>query len=106
MTLLATFVGVGKYDDLDVPDVPGAVNDATALWALFSDSVQDLHARRLLDEEATGERIRRALDETLGAAEAEDTALFFFAGHGTPGRANGARGSARGLSRRSTGPPW
>ena len=83
MTLLATFVGVGKYGDPEVPDVPGAANDATALWALFSDSVHDLDARRLLDEEATGERIRQALGETLGAAGAEDTALFFFAGHGT-----------------------
>jgi replicative superfamily II helicase len=84
MTLLATFVGVGKYDDPNVPDLPGAANDATALWALFSDSVTDLDARRLLDEEATGERVRQALDETLGAAGPGDTALFFFAGHGTP----------------------
>src|SRR5919107_2423501 len=59
MTLLAAFVGVGKYDDSDVSDVPGAGNDATALWALLSDSVQDLDARLLLSEEATGERIRQ-----------------------------------------------
>lgn len=83
MTLLAAFVGVGKYTDPTVPDLPGAANDATALWALFSDSVEDLEASRLLDEEATGARIRRTLDETLGAAGPGDTALFFFAGHGT-----------------------
>ncbi len=83
MTLLAAFVGVGKYADPAVPDLPGAANDATALWALFSDSVEDLEARRLLDGEATGEKVRKALDETLGAAGPDDTALFFFAGHGT-----------------------
>lgn len=85
MTLLAAFVGVGKYADPAVPDLPGPANDATAMWALFSDSVEDLEARRLLDGEATGEKIREALDETLGAAGDKDTALFFFAGHGSRG---------------------
>lgn len=84
MTLLATFVGVNRYADSTVPDLTGAARDATALWALFSDSVPDLNARRLLDEEATGTKIREALDETLGAAGPDDTALFFFAGHGSP----------------------
>ena len=84
MTLLAAFVGVGRYADPAVPDLPGPTNDATAMWALFSDSVEDLEARRLLDAEATGENIRDALDETLGAAGPDDTALFFYAGHGSP----------------------
>ena len=84
MTLLAAFVGVGKYADPAVPDLPGPANDATAMWALFSDSVKDLEARRLLDAEATREKILEALDETLGAAGPDDTALFFFAGHGSP----------------------
>lgn len=83
MTLLATFVGVNKYADPAVPDLPGAANDAIALWALFSDSVEDFEATRLLNGEATRQRIQEALDETLGAAGPDDTALFFFAGHGT-----------------------
>jgi helicase len=84
VTLLATFVGINRYADPTVPDLTGAANDATALWALFSDSVEDLEAKLLLNEEATGARIREALDETLGAAGSNDTALFFFAGHGSP----------------------
>ncbi len=84
MALLATFVGVNKYADPLVQDLTGAARDATAMWALFSDSVPDLRAERLLDAEATGASIRRALDETLGAAGPDDTALFFFAGHGSP----------------------
>lgn len=84
MTLLATFVGVNRYADPTVSDLTGATNDATALWALFSDSVEDLEAKLLLNEEATGERVREALDETLGTAGPDDTALFFFAGHGSP----------------------
>ena len=84
MALLATFVGINKYADSLVPDLAGASRDATAMWALFSDSVPDLRARRLLDGEATAASIREALDETLGAAGPNDTALFFFAGHGSP----------------------
>lgn len=77
-------MGVNRYADPTVSDLTGATNDATALWALFSDSVEDLEAKLLLNEEATGERVREALDETLGTAGPDDTALFFFAGHGSP----------------------
>jgi helicase len=84
LALLATFVGVNRYADPLVPALTGATRDATAMWALFSDSVPDLRAQRLLDEEATSASIRRALDETLGSAGPDDTALFFFAGHGSP----------------------
>lgn len=83
MALLATFVGIGKYSDSTAPDLTGAVRDAKALWALFSDSLPDLQASLLLDEEATKAAIEEALDETLDAAGPDDTALFFFAGHGT-----------------------
>jgi replicative superfamily II helicase len=44
----------------------------------------DIKACLLLDEEATKAAIRESLDETLGAAGPDDTALFFFAGHGSP----------------------
>lgn len=83
MALLATFVGVNKYTDPNISDLTGATKDATALWALFSDSLPDLNARRLLDKEATLTSIKEALDKTLGSAGADDTALFFFAGHGS-----------------------
>ena len=84
MALLATFVGVNNHADPHISDLTGATRDATALWVLFSDSLKDLNARLLLDEEATTARIRESLAETLGAAGPNDTALFFFAGHGSP----------------------
>ncbi|NEO71792.1 MAG: DEAD/DEAH box helicase [Moorea sp. SIO3H5] len=84
MALLATFVGVNKHADPNISDLTGATKDAIALWALFSDSIPDITASRVVDEEATLTAIREALDETLGNASSDDTALFFFAGHGSP----------------------
>lgn len=84
MALRAVFIGINKHDDAGIPELTGATKDATALWALFKDSVLGIDDRRLLDEEATGRAIRDALDQTLGEAQAGDTVLVFFAGHGTP----------------------
>lgn len=84
MALIATFVGVNKYADPHISDLTGAARDAKALWALFTDSIPDLSANLLLDENATQESIREALDLNLGEATPEDTVIFSFAGHGTP----------------------
>ena len=56
---------------------------ATAMWALFSDTVPSIDARKLENGEATAKAIRRALDETLGAATPEDTVIVSFSGHGS-----------------------
>ncbi len=84
MTLVATFIGVNQYADNNISDLAGASNDATALWALFSDSISDIKTHYLLDSQATGTAIRDALDDTFNGAGPDDTALFFFAGHGSP----------------------
>lgn len=85
MTLRAVFIGINKHSDPGIPELTGATKDATALWALFKDSVQGLVDRRLLDGAATAAAIRGALDASLGAATQDDTVVIFFAGHGTPG---------------------
>ncbi len=83
MALLTGFVGVNRHADPQIADLTGAVADATALWALFSDSVEGLEAVRLVDEAATLDAIRQLLDDVLAEAGPEDTCVFFFAGHGT-----------------------
>ncbi len=85
MALRGVFVGINKHSDRGVPELTGATNDATALWALFKDSVEGIVDRRLLDDEATAASIRGALDASLGIATQDDTVVIFFAGHGTPG---------------------
>ncbi len=84
MALRAAFIGINKHRDASISELTGATNDATALWALFEDSVEGIAAERLLDERATAASIRRALDSSLGAATRDDTVVVFFAGHGTP----------------------
>ncbi len=83
MGLLAGFVGIDKFEDPNIPDLTGAQRDARALWALFSDTFPDLKSTLVTDSQATTAAVRQVLDDTLGAAGPEDTAIFFFAGHGT-----------------------
>jgi replicative superfamily II helicase len=78
------FIGIDRHADPLIRDLNGAARDAKALWALFSDSVADLQAPLLVDGDASLDAVRRALDETLGAAGKDDVVLLSFAGHGTP----------------------
>lgn len=84
MTLLATFVGINRYADNNISDLTGASRDATALWAIFSDSIPDIKTHYLLDDKADRVSIINALDDTFNHAKPDDTVLFFFAGHGSP----------------------
>jgi replicative superfamily II helicase len=80
----AAFIGIDRYHDSQVSDLNGAVRDATALWAVLSDSIEGLQAQLITDDAATLAAVEDALDATLGAAEADDVVLIGFAGHGTP----------------------
>lgn len=84
MAIKATFIGVNKHRDSEIPELNGARRDATALWALFTDSIPDLSARLLVDETATYETVREGIFNTLGTAAKDDVVVIFFAGHGTP----------------------
>ncbi len=81
--LKAAFIGVDKYADTTIRELTGAARDATALWALVKDSMPDAKANLLKNADATTERIRAALDETLRGATSDDTVIVTFSGHGT-----------------------
>lgn len=83
MAIRAAFIGLDKHLDPDVRELTGARRDATALWALFSDSVPEIDARLLVDADATLEAIRQNLDDTLARATEDDVVIFSFSGHGT-----------------------
>ena len=83
MAFLATFVGAGKYSDPEIRDLVGCTRDATALHALFADSLPDDNPKLLIDYDATAANIRTALQETLGAAAPGDVVIFSFSGHGS-----------------------
>jgi helicase len=83
MAIRATFIGLNKYVDPEIRELTGACRDATALWALFADSIPNIEATLLVDHDATLERIRHVLADTLGAASQDDIVFLTFAGHGT-----------------------
>jgi helicase len=81
--LKATFIGIDKYADSTVRELTGAVRDATALWALISDSMPGATSTLLTNAEATIVNIHAALHETLTSASEDDTVILTFSGHGT-----------------------
>ena len=83
MPISASFIGIDKYLDANIRDLTGARRDATALWALFCDTIPDIKAELIVDSDANLERIRRSLKKTFEDAGSEDTIIFSFAGHGT-----------------------
>jgi helicase len=80
----AAFIGIDRYTDPLVSDLNGAVRDATALWAILSDSVPSMTSSLLANENASLASVNSMLDQTLGAAGPDDTVILSFAGHGTP----------------------
>jgi helicase len=84
MAYYAGFIGIDRYNDPRIRDLTGAKRDATALWALFSDSMSELQATRLVDGQATLASVRDLFERTLGAAGEDDVVFLSFAGHGTP----------------------
>lgn len=42
MAIKAIFVGINKHLDTSIPELGGARRDATALWALFTDTSEGM----------------------------------------------------------------
>jgi helicase len=78
------FIGVNRHQDPAIRDLNGAAQDASALWAVLTDSLPDFEAPLITDGEATLEAVTAALEATLGQANEDDIVLLSFAGHGTP----------------------
>ncbi|MFP3675086.1 caspase family protein, partial [Bacillus sp. SIMBA_031] len=84
VAIKAIFIGISKHLDASIPELSGARRDATALWALFADTIEGLSARLLLDETATHAEVTQAILGTLSAADEHDVIVISFAGHGSP----------------------
>jgi len=82
-TVYALLVGIDAYRA--APALSGCRNDAVAALAYLSSRVgsRDLAALELHDDKATRAAIIDGLRHHLGQARAGDTALFWFAGHGS-----------------------
>src|SRR5690242_1045837 len=83
MAMRSIFVGINKHLDPNIRELTGARRDATALHALFVDSIPGISAELLLDDEATLERLDAALRQNMDAAQEDDVVVLTFSGHGT-----------------------
>ena len=83
MAIIANFIGIDKYLDPNIRDLTGARKDATALWALFSDTITGISANLILDEKANTETVHLVLCNILANATTEDTIIISFSGHGS-----------------------
>lgn len=77
------FIGVDRHRDSGIRDLNGAARDATALWALFADSIPEMRTELLRNEEATKDKVLKSLTDTLDRAGSDDLVIVSFAGHGT-----------------------
>ena len=82
----AVVIGIDDYAEDSVPDLSGAVRDATAVADVLTQqhgfAEEDVHV--LLDAEATRINIADLLSNTLrNTVGPEDRVLVYFAGHGT-----------------------
>lgn len=89
--LYALLVGVDEYNgkillngEVVFPQLSGCVPDSKRMKTyLENDPAFDTDIKLITNKEATKEEIVRLFGEHLGQAQKDDTALFFFSGHGT-----------------------
>ncbi|MEV5977994.1 caspase family protein [Streptomyces sp. NPDC052114] len=89
--IYALLVGVDDYPSRTALPLTGCVNDIVAARRLLTGRTGgSADVRTLLNADATTAAVTDAIEHHLGAAGPDDTALFWFSGHGTQSRATGA----------------
>ena len=85
----ALAVGVAEYENTNIQSLKYPDNDAFKMFAFWMSqqggSLDDDHARVIVDDAATKKMILNNMDEVFSKAGAEDLAIFFFSGHGLAG---------------------
>ena len=84
----AVVIGVSRYADSRIPGLRFAGRDATAFHAWLTSReggrFPPQNTVLLVDEQATGRAMKKAIEFLREKAVAEDTVVIYFAGHGTP----------------------
>jgi hypothetical protein len=81
----AVIIGVSHYKSPKIRDAPGCAGDAERLFHQLSPIWGEEHIKLLLDSEASKSEIQVAVDWLVSNEDANDTVLFYFAGHGDRG---------------------
>ena len=89
-SLYALLVGIDRYDERSqISPLRGCANDIKAMNAYLQERAANvqLQVRTLINEQATRQAIIDGFREHLQQAEAGDTVLFYYAGHGSQDKA-------------------
>ncbi|MBN1466261.1 caspase family protein [candidate division KSB1 bacterium] len=79
---IGIIVGVNDYQSPTIPTLDLAVSDADTIQHILETEYKFDHIIRLTDQEASSERLRAVLSDSLRKAGPNDFILFYFAGHG------------------------
>ena len=77
-------VGVAEYADTTTTRIQANANDARAIADFFKEN-DTLSYVLLINQEATCDRIIRAMRKVYSQAQKDDKIILFFSGHGYPG---------------------
>ncbi|OZE17667.1 hypothetical protein CH262_25765 [Rhodococcus sp. 05-2255-1e] len=77
------FIGIDRYKDSRIGWLQGAVRDAQAVHALFSDTLDGQSHMLLTDSGATADAIRNSLSKLAEDSSDDDIVVIFYAGHGS-----------------------
>lgn len=80
--IYALLVGIDRYPP-GVSPLDGCVNDITNMATYLQERVQNCQIKTLKNEEATYQAVIDGFRTHLRQAGSEDTALFYYAGHGS-----------------------
>lgn len=83
LMLTALFIGVDRHVDARIRELTGARRDATALAAIFADSIPTAKVSLLVDSAASYATASMQLVQMPAAATPDDTLVIAFSGHGT-----------------------
>jgi replicative superfamily II helicase len=76
------YIGVDRYQSIQISNLASAVRDAKALHALFSDNLTGEHVL-LVDDDATTARLRDELRAMQAKTSGDDFVVITFSGHGS-----------------------
>ena len=88
-TYRALVIGIDDYRDKQIPDLRTAVRDARAVAALLRKRYGFTDVSLLLDGQADGSGIQRALRSLVARSGTDDAVLIYYAGHGDLDRLTG-----------------
>lgn len=84
-TKLALLVGVGDFQNSEVPKLPGPKHDVEAMKAVLVERLgfEPQNVNTLIDNQGTKHAIQAALKSLMDKSRPGDEILFYFSGHGT-----------------------